>query len=740
MTDSTTPNLDQNVRRLSENWAVDRSESAKWLAVGLAALALLFIWLGDGEASAVKRVPLFLAGLSVGLCAFGIWLLSKWSAGLALPLSGLALATLVSAGAYWLQIPGLLLLAGLPVVHLTLAGQGGVAAVLGLALSIALWADDGPFQPVDKVLVITGIAALWLISARARYSMTSRVTWAWQQYILAQQKLEEARDRNQQLDAVLDQQIHTNRQLDLLNERLAALRRRAEDSQRTKTAFVAKVSHEFRTPLNMIIGLVDLLVESPHVYGEKLPSRLVEDLKIVHRNCEYLSGMINDVLDLSQTEAGRLNLRREIGDLCIDIRHAAEIVRPLAEKKKLRLDLEIPKAPVYCLRDQTRLRQVLLNLLSNAARYTPGGIITVRLLQQPRNVRIEVSDTGLGIDTADLERIFEPFFQSGSMDGLAQTGTGLGLSISKQFIEMHGGELGVESQKGIGSTFWICLPILPPDDPVQKPERWIHAEWAWHERQNRVDLPHVPCQHRVILLDIGDGIHPLMDERLEHLELISTNTVAEVAQATTSTPAHGILINGPTAEAVLPVMAEICYRMPDTPVVGWAVPTPSSRAHAAGAIEYLVKPVTRGDLISVLAMVPKPVKRILLVDDDVEVQRLLARFLIAYDETIQVDTATDVDGALALMYASFPDLILLDLVLQQGTGWELLARKQEQQALAAIPAVILSAQDPMEHSLHSQILVASMGTGFTLPALQEVSLALIDMLLSGSGVPDQASE
>src|SRR5690606_29255163 len=115
-------------------------------------------------------------------------------------------------------------------------------------------------------------------------------------------------------------------------------------------------------------------------------------------------------------------------------------------------------------------------------------------------------------------------------------------------------------------------------------------------------------------------IHPLVEEEPEQVELVSKSTVAEVAQDATTTPAHGIMVNGPTAETVLTVMAEICRRVPDTPVLGWAVPTAANRAHAAGAIEYLVKPVTRGDLIGVLALVPTPIRRILVVDDDVEVQ------------------------------------------------------------------------------------------------------------------------
>jgi CheY-like chemotaxis protein len=326
------------------------------------------------------------------------------------------------------------------------------------------------------------------------------------------------------------------------------------------------------------------------------------------------------------------------------------------------------------------------------------------------------------------------------MEGLSQHGNGLGLSISKQFVEMHGGKMGVASQAGMGSTFWLSLPTQVPDTPLQKPDRWIHSEWAWHERQGHVNLPNMPRQRRIILLDANDGIHTLLDEGPEPIEFISKCTVEEVVQVASEAPAHGIVINGPTTEMIMPMIEEVCHRVPDTPVVGWALPTPTNRALAAGAMEYLVKPVTRGDIIDVLALVPTPVKCILLVDDDEEVQRLLTRILYAHNETIQVHTATDVESAISLLHAAAPDLMLLDLTLNQGTGWEILARKQEHPAIAAIPAVILSAQDPMEHSLQSPFLVARMGSGLPLASLRQASLAWMEMLLNGSAEPNPVSE
>jgi CheY-like chemotaxis protein len=170
------------------------------------------------------------------------------------------------------------------------------------------------------------------------------------------------------------------------------------------------------------------------------------------------------------------------------------------------------------------------------------------------------------------------------------------------------------------------------------------------------------------------------------------------------------------------------------------MPTPTHRARAAGAMDYLVKPVTRADLVAILKALPPPIQRVLIVDDDAEVQRLLTRILYTYDETIRVATATGVESALQLLCAFSPDLMLLDLTLEHGTGWELLARKQEFPNLAAIPAVILSAQDPIDQPFHSPFLIASIGQGLPLTSLSHGSLALIDLLLSVPGELDPAFE
>ena len=232
---------------------------------------------------------------------------------------------------------------------------------------------------------------------------------------------EEVRSRRAEVEQALADLEHANRQLALANERMAVLRAIAEEAQKSKTEFVARVSHEFRTPLNMIIGLVDLLVETPEVYGEALPTAFFEDLKIVHRNCEHLSSMVSDVLDLSQVEAGRVALHQERVNLAELIDGAVAVVASLLERKGLALAVEVPPdlPVIYC--DPTRIRQVVLNLVSNAVRFTERGGITIRAAQEGDAVQVSVADTGPGITPEDALRIFEPFCQ-GNARPLARSG------------------------------------------------------------------------------------------------------------------------------------------------------------------------------------------------------------------------------------------------------------------------------------------------------------------------------
>ena len=290
------------------------------------------------------------------------------------------------------------------------------------------------------------------------YPVYELAAWSWSRYQESQHLIAEARDRRGRLEQTLQDLQHANRQLSLDNQRMAALRTIADEAQRNKAAFVARVSHEFRAPLNMIIGLAGLMVDRPEVYAEELPPDLSADLEVIRRN-STVGRNDQRCVDLSQTEMGHLTLHREAVDLAEVVAEASQAVSPLIHKKGLRLEHDLPPGPlaVYC--DRTRIRQVLLNLLSNAARFTENGSVTVAVSSSEDEVVVEVKDTGPGISPHALSHIFEPVYRAPATSQNVTGGNeGLGLSISREIVHHHGGRIWVESESGQGTHFYFSLP------------------------------------------------------------------------------------------------------------------------------------------------------------------------------------------------------------------------------------------------------------------------------------------
>jgi signal transduction histidine kinase len=216
------------------------------------------------------------------------------------------------------------------------------------------------------------------------------------------------------------------------------------------------MSHELRTPLNAVLGYTELLQDG--LYGE-MPETAKAVLDRVKANGRHLLGLIDDVLDLSKLEAGELALVYDDYSLRETIEQAIQASASLAQAKKLWLTLETPDILPIGQGDERRLRQVLLNIIGNAIKFTDNGGVSISAKVSGENFEITVKDTGTGIDPADQPRIFEAFQQGDNTSTRQKGGTGLGLSISKRFVEMHEGTIGVTSVKGDGATFSIILPI-----------------------------------------------------------------------------------------------------------------------------------------------------------------------------------------------------------------------------------------------------------------------------------------
>jgi signal transduction histidine kinase len=239
----------------------------------------------------------------------------------------------------------------------------------------------------------------------------------------------------------------------------------AERASRSKSQFVANMSHELKTPLNAIIGFGELLEEGEA--GSTLSPKQREFIGHMVSSGKHLVTLMNDILDLSRIEAGRIDLRRESVAVSAVLDAARETVRPLAMKREIALDAEFPPGLPSLEVDPVRITQVLYNLLSNGIKFTPkGGRVRLRAAVEGQSLLIAVEDTGIGISAADQKRLFREFERIEPAAGPRPEGTGLGLALVKRLVELHGGSVRVSSELGKGSTFVVCLPLLAPtDDP-----------------------------------------------------------------------------------------------------------------------------------------------------------------------------------------------------------------------------------------------------------------------------------
>jgi PAS domain S-box-containing protein len=449
-----------------------------------------------------------------------------------------------------------------------------------------------------------------------------------------------------------------------------------------KSQFLANMSHELRTPLNAIIGLTEMLREEAE---DPAHADFAEPLDRVQRAGKHLLGLINDVLDLSKIEAGKIELHDESFDLAGMVRDLAVEARPLAEKNANDIVLECP-ADIGAIRgDAMRVRQVLLNLLSNACKFTERGTITLALARNGGGVSMSVSDTGIGMTPEQVEKLFTEFTQADSSTTRKYGGTGLGLAISKKLVEMMGGTIAVESAPGKGSIFKVWLPAASGGAaPVSEAAR--------------NDPAYLAAGQAVLVIDDDADARDLMRRFLAR-EGFDTLTAADGAEGLRL--ARQFKPRLITLDVVMPhmdgwaVLKELQAdpALAGIPVVMLSILDEQEKGFALGAADYLIKPFNRERLRAILGRHIRSATggRVLVVEDDAEMRALLRDMLVK--EGCIVDEAEDGLAALACAEAAAPDLILLDLMMPRMDGFEFVEAMRTRKGDLAPPIVVLTAKD-----------------------------------------------
>jgi signal transduction histidine kinase/CheY-like chemotaxis protein len=671
-------------------------------SLGLFAV-LLLVWL-------VRRVSFFWASTLLVLGCFGeIYYLIGWA-----------------------QAPTVVTMVLIPasLATLTLGIWGGCTAAT--LASLLLWVLPFPWLPLPITLRWAGIAEMWASVAMiwlALQPLLRSVEWTWEAYENSQDLLKQARQAQAQLQQALEDAAAANQQLVRLNQLAQSLRQIAEGERQAKQQFVANVSHELRTPFNMIVGFCEVILKKPAIYGKRsLPQALLADLEVVFRNSQHLSELIDDVLDLSQIEAGKMVLIKERVSLPEIIEAAIIAIHPLYASKGLSLQKTVPAdlPLLYC--DRTRIREVLLNLLSNAGRFTNQGGVQIEVRQVDGMVMVSVADTGMGMSSDVQEKLFQPFQQAELATHQRYGGTGLGLAISKRFVELHEGKMWVESQEGVGTTFYFQLPIEPPIPLQATPMRWLN-QWAVLKERSHPPQPFgglVPT--RLVVVEQGDVMQKLLNRYLENCEIVSLPGLDEALADIHRTPAQMLLVNGLSSQETLARLAQSSALPYSTPAIVCPIPGTEEASNALGATSYLVKPISEVALLASINAIEPTVHRILLVDDEPDALQLFRRILLSTGRDYRVLRATNGRQALEVLEDNLVDVILLDLSMPEMDGYQFLSIRNQVPRIRDIPVILISARHPTGEPIASSALTITRGGGLPVSQIMSCVKAMMSIL------------
>jgi GAF domain-containing protein/CheY-like chemotaxis protein len=463
---------------------------------------------------------------------------------------------------------------------------------------------------------------------------------------------------------------------------------RLKEMDKLKTQFLANMSHELRTPLNSIIGFSRVILKG---IDGPLTDLQKTDLTSIYNSGQHLLGLINNVLDLSKIEAGKMELNFEEVEIAPIVKGIMSTAMALVKDKPVELNQNVPDDLPRVWADPTRLRQIILNLVSNACKFTDKGEVTVKVTAEREKIVLSVSDTGMGIDVDKLDSIFEEFTQVDASTTRKVGGTGLGLPISRHFVEMHQGQIWVDSTPGRGSTFSFAIPIRPSREEPELTDETSVANGKDGEGKT------------IVAIDDDAGVINLYKRFLEkrNYTIVGVNHAKRVFEEVKKYTPFAILLDilMPDKDGwnILKELKQDPFTK-DIPVIICSIKNERNRGLAHGAVDYLTKPIVESELVNALQNLDSQRQeqiKVLVIDDQADDILLIRRILEA--QSYQIIEANNGKMGLDLVGSRKPDLVILDLKMPDLDGFAVVEALKKDEETAAIPIIIVSAKELTPH-------------------------------------------